>query len=219
MDIKVDTHTVVCFDLDDTLYNEIDFLKSAFKAIAMQLDTNQPDVLYAYMFSLHRSGSDAFDMVSKHYAITKEELIHCYRSHKPSVVPFDNVLSVFQTINHKKGVVGIITDGRSLAQRNKLNALGLMPYIDTILISEETGYTKPHKHNFNLIEEKYNRKNYYYIADNPSKDFVTPNTLGWETIGLIDNGLNIHNNIHIYSNNPEFMPQNLIHSYEALRII
>ena len=28
--------------------------------------------------------------------------------------------------------------------------------------------------------------------DNPQKDFIAPNRLGWATIGLLDSGSNIH---------------------------
>jgi putative hydrolase of the HAD superfamily len=31
-----------------------------------------------------------------------------------------------------------------------------------------------------------------YVADNPMKDFVWPNRLGWTTVQLLDNGRNVH---------------------------
>ena len=31
-----------------------------------------------------------------------------------------------------------------------------------------------------------------YIGDNPKKDFVAPNQLNWVTVGLRDDGRNIH---------------------------
>ena len=33
---------------------------------------------------------------------------------------------------------------------------------------------------------------YYYIADNPAKDFIAPNALKWTSICLLDQGKNIH---------------------------
>ena len=46
---------------------------------------------------------------------------------------------------------------------------------------------------------------YFYIGDNPQKDFITPNELGWTTIGLMDNGQNIHTQTSIGGNyNPQF---------------
>ena len=38
-----------------------------------------------------------------------------------------------------------------------------------------------------IIEQKYNSNKYFYIADNPKKDFYAPNQLGWNTILLKQN--------------------------------
>ena len=52
---------------------------------------------------------------------------------------------------------------------------------------------KPEKKRFKLIMENYICDNYIYIADNPEKDFIAPNYLGWRTICLNNKGQNIHN--------------------------
>lgn len=73
--------------------------------------------------------------------------------------------------------------------------LGLYPYFDTIVIviSEEFETEKPHIHNFKHFENQYgNHYRYVYIADNPFKDFVGPNALGWISIYLLDDGRNIN---------------------------
>jgi putative hydrolase of the HAD superfamily len=36
---------------------------------------------------------------------------------------------------------------------------------------------------------------YYYIGDNPQKDFLVPNQLGWESVCLLDDGSNIHEQV------------------------
>ena len=86
----------------------------------------------------------------------------------------------------------IITDGRSISQNNKIKALGLSHLAQNIIISEETGFEKPHVNNFKIIEKVYPDKKFLYIADNTSKDFLAPNTLKWDTVCLLDNGQNIH---------------------------
>ena len=45
---------------------------------------------------------------------------------------------------------------------------------------------------FQIIMSDFPAANYAYIADNPVKDFVGPNSLGWKTIGVRDGGRNIH---------------------------
>jgi putative hydrolase of the HAD superfamily len=87
--------------------------------------------------------------------------------------------------------LGLVTDGYSITQRNKLKALGIEELFDLVVISEEFGSAKPSVANFAVFHQ-FNTDVYYYIADNPAKDFVSPNALGWQTICLIDAGNNIH---------------------------
>ena len=47
MDIKVNAQTVVVFDLDDTLYNEVQYLKSAYLEIATTLEPADSKELFA----------------------------------------------------------------------------------------------------------------------------------------------------------------------------
>ena len=50
MTISINKNTVIAFDLDDTLYNEIEYLKSAYRLIAKNLDSDNSIELYAFMF-------------------------------------------------------------------------------------------------------------------------------------------------------------------------
>tara|TARA_R110002020_G_scaffold279756_5_gene495539 strand:- start:576 stop:1235 length:660 start_codon:yes stop_codon:yes gene_type:complete len=218
MDIKVNTETTIVFDLDDTLYNELDYLKSAYKDIATTIDRVNWHKIYAYMFALYREGFDVFDKLEEDYGCSKNELIHVYRKHIPSLQLFDNALLILKEIKNKNGNLGILTDGRSSTQRNKIESLGIGGLIDKIVISEELGTEKPSRNNFLAIERFFETEHYYYIADNFNKDFVTPNKLGWNTIGMVDNGLNIHYNSKILRK-PEYLPHRFITSYSELEII
>ena len=192
MDIKIDSKTVVSYDLDDTLYNEIEYLKSAYQYLAKQHNPDNWKKLYFEMFSRYRSGENAFAFLSAGYKQPIEEIIDVYRNHKPDLQVMPGVLEVFNKIKKQHGKIAIITDGRSITQRNKIRALGLEPYIDFLVISEETGFQKPGKENFQKVMHAFNAQNYWYVADNVKKDFIAPKSLGWNTIGLIDAGLNIH---------------------------
>ena len=218
MDIKVNAQTVVVFDLDDTLYNEVQFLRSAYLEIATTLEPAQSKSLFARMISLYRSKQDVFGYLSSLYSYPKEQLITIYRNHTPDIEAFQGVLTTFKTIKQKKSKIGIITDGRSTTQRNKIEALGLKAYIDKLIISEETTFEKPNQHNFKCIENFFPSATYYYIADNLRKDFIAPNALGWHTVGLIDNGLNVHHNSYQYFEKSH-RPQNFIFSIAELTIV
>ncbi|NAS12356.1 HAD family hydrolase [Poritiphilus flavus] len=218
MDIKVDSKTVIVFDLDDTIYNELEFLRSAYIHIARQLDPEDWRKLYVLMFSLYRNKEDVFGMLSEQYGISKTRLIKDYREHIPNIVPFRGVVELLKEIRSKGGQTGILTDGREITQMNKIRALGIENLIDHIAISEVLGSEKPDLNNYKVFMDKYAVAKYCYIADNAKKDFVTPNSLGWKTIGLMDNGLNIHSNAYQYFSK-EYLPQFFIQQISEIRII
>ncbi|VAW10216.1 Putative FMN hydrolase; 5-Amino-6-(5'-phosphoribitylamino)uracil phosphatase [hydrothermal vent metagenome] len=217
MDIKADENTVIVFDLDDTLYNEVDYLRSVYMKFAKELEPDSWQQLFAHIFSLYRNKLDAFEYISTTYNLSKLDLISSYRTHIPHIKPFDGVLRTFDKIKGKNAKIAIITDGRKRTQMNKVDALGLTPYLDHIVISEEIGSEKPDKRNYRAIEERFNKTSYYYIADNVKKDFVTPNGMGWQTIALMDRGLNIHANAHLQKEQ-EYLPHNYISSFSEITI-
>lgn len=218
MDIKINKTTVLVFDLDDTLYNEIAYLKSAYRHIAIFLSKDDWKTLYSTMFSLYRNDKNVFDFLVENYDIDFATLIGMYRNHNPEISLFPGVLNIFKTIKAKNGKLAIITDGREKTQTAKIEALGITSFLDKIIISETLGTEKPHVANYKAIENEFSDMQYFYIADNIKKDFITPNKLGWKTIGLIDNGLNIHSNI-LSNFDKEYLPQHFIQSYDELNII
>jgi putative hydrolase of the HAD superfamily len=110
--------------------------------------------------------------------------------------------------------MSLITDGKSITQRNKLRALGIESFFKNIVISEEVNSEKPSENNFRMVMYNKIAENYIYIADNPKKDFITPNKLGWTSICLLDRGQNVHKqNFNISS---EYLPLFSISSFEEI---
>ncbi len=218
MDIKVNERTVIVFDLDDTLFNEIDYLRSAYIYIAKKIDLENWELLFTKMFSLYRHKEDVFEIISKTYGYEKKSLVTIYREHKPKIRPFKGVVDLLKNIKNKKGKIALITDGRATTQKAKLTALGIFELFDKLVISEKLGTEKPHQDNFLAIEQVYLNHIYFYIADNFRKDFITPNKLGWQTVGLIDNGLNIHYDSHKFSTEV-YKPQNLVLNIQEIKVI
>ncbi|WP_345274460.1 HAD family hydrolase [Flaviramulus aquimarinus] len=191
---------VVVFDLDDTLYNERDYLKSAYNQIALlisdELSLDQP-VVYQYMIELFDGKKNVFEDIIKKYqtSYSIKDFLYLYRNHKPNIKLSKDRLALIKLL-HSKGVpMGILTDGRCVQQRNKIEALDIADYFTEIIVSEEFGSEKPNPKNYKYFEKTFGDANYYYIGDNIKKDFVTPNSLNWTTIRVLDNGLNIHKNI------------------------
>ena len=218
MDIKVDKNTVIVFDLDDTLYNELDFLISAFKDISKRIDKFNSEQVFSIMLSLYRNNENVFEFLNNNYSIKKHDLIEIYRNHYPTIKLNPHVRNFIDELKNKKINVALLTDGRSITQRNKISSLGLENVFDYISISEEIGFKKPSSKGFQLIENFFKKKKYYYIADNLEKDFIAPKKRGWYTICILDNGKNIH-----YPNVSELIvekkPNSYVFSFNELKII
>lgn len=184
---------LLVFDLDDTLYKEVDFLQSGYRFICdtFQLD----DAVYQGMIKGYFEKKNVFQELLDQYAlpISLMELIELYRLHEPKISLDVVTETTLGKLFHMENVtLALLTDGRSITQRNKIKALRIEPYFKEIIISEEFGSEKPNLANYLYFTEKYPDFHYYYIADNIQKDFISPNQLGWETICLKDNGKNVH---------------------------
>ena len=195
MKLRITPQSVLVFDLDDTLYKEVDFLKSAFLEISNYLETTSGETFFHQMITWYESGQDVFrkleNACGKSIA-SKELLIQLYRNHIPQIKLAPTVKRFIDIISVSSNRVGIITDGRSITQRNKIVALGLNLSDSNVIISEEFGFQKPSAANYLYFEEKYPLSDYFYFGDNIEKDFITPNSRGWGTICLLDDGRNIH---------------------------
>lgn len=210
---------VVVFDLDDTLYKEKDYLRSAYRYIARQLagDDVEREEIYGTLYSSYSEGSDAFAALMERYndkAVTKETLLHWYRTHKPQISLTDGCREFLSRLAAKGCRLGIITDGRTITQLNKIEALGLHSRIadEDIIISERFGSEKPSDGNYLHFMDKYGAEaRYYYIADNTAKDFITPNRLGWTTVCLKDNGQNVHK--QNFSLSDDFLPKYTVEEF------
>ncbi len=196
---------IIILDLDDTLYKEIDFLRSAFQEIAFYIGI--PDT-YGRMLRYWQQGENVFERIIVDYNLNMSinELLRVYREHKPDITLDVETVKTLDKLS-KSCILGIITDGRSLTQRNKVVALGLDEYIsgENILVSEETGFEKPSQVPYQIIMNKFPHCTYWYVGDNPTKDFLAPNQLGWNTICLLDDGRNIHK--QTFSLDSQFLPK------------
>jgi putative hydrolase of the HAD superfamily len=212
---------VVIFDLDDTLYREIDFLKSAFQEIAHLLSESleeSSETIYDYLFQCYQKGDNAFQSLLNKYPSSNyqvNDLVNLYRQHNPNISLSPVTLDVLTTIKHAVYKVGLITDGRVIQQQHKIEALGLKDYFDGIVISESFGSTKPDMRNFQYYESLFEDATHFiYVGDNTQKDFIAPNALGWTTICLKDKGFNIH--LQSFDDHPTKQPHMIIEDFSEL---
>lgn len=215
----------IIFDLDDTLSKEVLYLKSAYLEIAnyiaseAQLDASQ---VYSKLIKWYQDGENTFENAIRTFqlnslSVEKKDFLDLYRNHKPAIRLKKEVIEILDYCRENKFSLGLLTDGRSVQQRNKVKALNLESYFQEIVISEEFGSEKPDERNFRHFESKFGKGSYYYIGDNTSKDFITPNKLGWISVCLLDQGENIHK--QNFELDKAYLPQITICDIAELRSI
>lgn len=187
--------TVIVFDLDDTLYEEIDFVKSGFDKVSKFLFKNyhiSKDECYQNMINeLGKGRGKIFDNTLKKYNIFTQKLlrqcISIYRLHKPKICLFDDAEKCLKQFNTFP--MYIVTDGNKIVQKNKLQALKLEKIVKFSFITSNYGLknSKPSTYCFLKIckLENTSPENIVYIGDDPSKDFVEIKKIGFKTIRVL----------------------------------
>jgi len=185
---------ILIFDLDDTLYSEIEYVRSGFLAVANELNHlfSWP-VTESFNFmlkTLDEKGRGAVfnDLLQYNGKLSKKNVKHCinkYRHHKPNIFLTEDVISVIKYFPCNKYIV---TDGHKIAQGNKVEALRISSFFKKVYITHRYGInnSKPSVHCFDLIRkrEKCEWSEMCYIGDNPNKDFVNLKPLGVHTIRI-----------------------------------
>ncbi|MFI3246989.1 MAG: HAD family hydrolase [Ferrimonas sp.] len=216
--MTISESAVWVFDLDDTLYLEKNYQHSGYLHIANHLKKTYKKDVYQIIKLASEQRKDVFHEICSALLLpnsVKQSLLWMYRLHIPQIELSSNVNDALSLIKTRSLAMAIITDGRSVTQRNKLHALGLSD-VDC-LISEEWGELKPGTLRFQEIERRYpDAKKYIYVGDNIKKDFVTPKNMNWITIGLRDSGNNIHSqNISLVTD--DYLPHFWINSLSELQ--
>lgn len=185
--------TVLVLDLDDTLYDELDFHESGFAAVARHVAGSRWKRVLTSMLSQFGKQGNPLAVASAECGESIEILLEIHRNHQPQIRLREDARRLFMRLDAIPVPVALLTDGRASTQRAKIRALGIGERLDAIFISEETGFHKPQSGAFRLVEEAFpGYVNFAYIADNPAKDFVTPSGRGWLTAMLKDRGRNVH---------------------------
>jgi len=191
--------TTVIFDLDDTLFDEIDFCRSGFQAAARYIatlsDAYSAEHIFAVIWDSFISGDcgSTFNVALTKLGISYDarvihNLVEIYRTHPPTITlpPESRV-----TLNELKDkyTLALLTDGFLPTQRLKVQALGIEHYFKAIVYTEELGreHWKPSPRGFEKLMETLSARpeQTVYVADNETKDFIAPNRLGLVTIQLL----------------------------------
>lgn len=204
---------IFVFDLDDTLYSERDFEKSGIEFVYENLS-----IKHISLETILNNRENWIEQIidGSNNQITLQIVLDIYRNHFPTIQLYKDAKVFLEKLLSQGYEMSLITDGRSITQRNKLRALGIESFFKTIVISEEVNSEKPSENNFKMVMNSKHTENYIYIADNPNKDFITPNKLGWTSICLLDRGKNVHQ--QNFKLSIDFLPHYSVNSFEEIII-
>ncbi len=199
--------STVIFDMDDTLYDEVDYCKSGFSAVGdflAELKGMNSDSVFECLWGEFMGGNrqKTFNTALEKLGIEYDDgfigkLVSVYREHEPTItLPAESKagLDEFKGKYH----LALLTDGFMPAQRLKAEALGIEGYFECIVYTELLGreFWKPAVEGFLEIVKALGEsaENCVYVGDNAEKDFIGPNRLGFETVQIVrPNG--IHNGV------------------------
>ena len=197
----------IFFDLDDTLYFRQDAFFQAFTAFFKSDDkelkksasdrcrirgdevfyqsqrgiiTMQEMYIYRFQKGFRDVGIELSDSEALDFHAVYKQFLYSMKLNP-------NVISMLDFAKSKFNL-GIITNGPSEHQRNKIHSLGLEKWInpELIVISGEHGFDKPEKELFKIAEQKSCKKpeNLIIIGDSYKNDIIPASELGWHTIWL-----------------------------------
>lgn len=142
----------VIFDLDNILYPLNTYVKSGFRQIS-RLFLGRSQEVYDQLWNAYekqcivdRNGRDdavtvaictmlqAQDLYSEEM---QQKCLRIYDQHTPSIQSFDGVVELLRELREKGMRLGLLTDGPSEVQREKLRALGVIPLFDEIIVTDD----------------------------------------------------------------------------------
>ena len=186
----------IIFDMDDTLFPELEYVRSGYRVAASHLADGEysAEQLYEKLWGIFQADRKAkvFNVLAEQLGRDFEpgkidDLIKLYREHRPDIKPFAGTEGVLKGICAKYRT-GLISDGFMPGQQYKLDALGLEKYFDKVIFTETLGREnwKPSPLSYEIMTESLgvDHKECVYVADNLGKDFVSPNALGWLTVHI-----------------------------------
>ncbi|MGF6952341.1 putative hydrolase of the HAD superfamily [Neobacillus sp. B4I6] len=198
----------ILFDVDDTLYDQLQPFKNAFQITFKHL-TNVP-IEKIYVAS--RKHSDTLFNKSEAGTISLLEL-HTYRImtackdfgveiqydgavefqkiyelEQKKITLFPEIEELLELLNKKNKQLGILTNGPHQHQLMKITQLGMTRWIpeENIFISGAIGSAKPDSQAFDIVEKNLylNREKTVYIGDSFDNDVIGAKQVGWNSIWM-----------------------------------
>jgi putative hydrolase of the HAD superfamily len=183
------------FDMDDTLFPEVDFIFSGYKAVDKWLEGNfqitgfygMATELYNLGFRKHVFNRSLTILKIKFDEKMIADMVNVYRFHDPVLELLEDAKWVFEHLP-KSIKLGLISDGYLITQEKKINALRIKEKFHSIILSDSFGRQNwkpsPVPYINASIQLSCPHHECIYIGDNLSKDFITAKKLGWKTVHI-----------------------------------
>ncbi len=172
---------VIIFDLDNTLYNEKEYVISGFKAVALFL-AREKSLDYCTVYSsllesfvINGRGNNFNYMCSKLNINNRiiSRLVDVYREHCPEIILREDIELFLLELSREYNLC-LLTNGWLLPQKMKVESLKLDRYFDTIFYSQQDGldFAKPHPKYFMQVLQFYKieASEALMIGDDPVAD-------------------------------------------------
>lgn len=189
----------IIFDLDDTLYDQFEWLDGAFEQVSrfisgrFGIDQKQVHAkIKAIAIEKGTSSGHVFDMTLSELGLAADpivvkEMVLIFRSHQVRILhPYPGVVETLSALKRSSYKLGMLTDGEVRIQEGKIGALGIKQYFDAIVVSDMLGreFRKPHPKGYLHVAALLgvSPPECVYVADNPAKDFKGAKSLGMMTV-------------------------------------
>lgn len=203
-------YKAIIFDLDDTLYDYESIHKSAMKKLrafaCKRFGISERDFDVAFS----KAKKETKDLLGETGA-SHNRMLYCQKTlEKLGKNPVDGVLemydcywgSMLSEMKLREGTVqllerlkadnikiAICTDLTAQIQHRKIKQLGLVPYIDVFVTSEEAGAEKPNERIYELTYAKLQtlipgikKSECLFVGDSTEKDVVAPKRFGMDSV-------------------------------------
>jgi putative hydrolase of the HAD superfamily len=188
---------ILIFDLDDTLYDELTYVKSGLSAVAkfgqeaFSLNAENSYLQLERLLTTNGRGRIFDDWLKTNNFFSKINVTKCiqvYRHHRPKIQLYPGVRPILKSLGREYPLY-LVTDGHKVVQEKKVVALRLEKHFKRVLVTHRFGVVnaKPSLYCFDLIRraEGGGWGELFYIGDNPRKDFVNLNGVGVNTIRVL----------------------------------
>ena len=203
-------YKAIIFDLDDTLYDYESIHKSAMKKLRvftcekMRISEKEFDIAFLAAKKetkelLGETGAShnrmlycqkTLEKLGKNPVDGALEMYDCYWDFMLSEMKLrEGTVQLLERLKADNKKIAICTDLTTQIQHRKINQLGLVPYIDVLVTSEEAGVEKPDERIYELTFAKLQvlvsgikKGNCLFVGDSQKKDVVAPCRFGMDSV-------------------------------------